>query len=254
MSYVEDPRLMPRSDAAVTGGLLQEVMAAHGGHERFSRFRRARGEFQIEGDIWSSRGGPPALVGGQFELRLSDQSVNLRCSIPRHIESSFTPKVLSIDVSDGGFVETQYNPRSTFAERGVEKPWDDFQLAYICSYSIWNVVSQPFLFAAPGFRVVELPVAEVRNETVRRAQILFPAHIASHAPTILCNVGADGLMQFQEFKFDLMNAPVTSVLRDFADVQGIKFATRRTMYRTSELDRPDPAVFAEIRIGKLTFY
>jgi hypothetical protein len=238
----------------VRRNLLDEIVHAHGGNQLFSMFRRAQGKFHIHGDLWSSRGGPTASVGGQFELGLRDQTVRLLCTEPRRIESNFTPKVLAIDSVEGGFVETQYNPRSSFAEKQIDRPWDDFQLAYICSYSIWNVVTQPFLFASAGFEVLELQPHEVGKETIRRLEISYPPHVPGHAPKIVCHVGADGIMRWQEFRFDLLNASVTSVLKDFVHVQGIRFASRRTMYRSTELEKSDPSVFAEISIDKLVFY
>lgn len=256
ISCAETSVSIPRPEGIPVRGssLLEEILDAHGGQDRFARFRRAQGEFEIEGDIWSTRGGPPGLVGGRFELKLVEQSVELHCSTPRRIESTFTPTILAIAACDGGFVETQYNPRSSFAERGPDMPWDDFQLAYISSYSIWNVVTQPFIFGMNGFSVSELPPTIVGKETLRRAEVSFPSHVASHAPKIVCNIAPDGTMRWQDFRFDLMDAPVTSVLRDFQSIQGIEFATRRTMYRTTELEKPDPVIFAEIRIGNLTFY
>lgn len=242
----------PRGEATRT--LIDDIMDAHGGQHLFAMYRRAQGRFRIEGDLWSTRGGPSASVGGLFELGLLDQTVRLHCTDPRSIESNFTPKVLAIDSADGGYVETQYNPRSSFAETGVDRPWDDFQLAYICSYSIWNVVTQPFLFASAGFEVAELQPHQVGRETIRRAQISYPPHIPGHASKIMCHVGIDGMMRWQEFQFDLLSASVTSVLKDFVQIQGIRFASRRTMYRTTELEKPDPSVFAEISIDKLVFY
>jgi hypothetical protein len=246
-----------RADGALIGeracGLLGEAMWAHGGRERFSRFRSARANFRIEGDIWSVHGGPRASVAGNFELGLREQSVRLHCKDPRTIESNFTPSVIAIDSADGGFVETQYNPRSSFAQ-GLDRPWDDFQLAYICSYSIWNVVTQPFLFAYEGFQSMELSPHVVDGERLRRLQIVYPAHVAAHAPTIVCHIGPDGTMRWQEFRFDLLNASVTSVLSDYADIQGVRLPTRRRMYRTSEIGAPHPTIFAELEIDKLAFY
>lgn len=234
--------------------LLAEVMDAHGGQEQFRRFRTARGNFRIEGDIWSSRGGPPALVSGIFEIGLRDQTVRLHCAVPRRIESSFTPKVIAIHSPEGGFVETQYNPRSSFPLRETERPWDDFQLAYICSYSLWNVITQPFLFAYDGFRTIELSPLEVDGRRLRRVEITFPPHIAAHAPRIICHVAPDGRMHSQDFRFDLLDAAMTSVFADYADVQGVRLPTRRSMFRKTELARANPSIFAEVKIEKLTFY
>lgn len=234
--------------------LLRELMDAHGGHGRFSRFKSARANFRINGEIWSGHDGRQSSAEGRFELRLHDQDVRLYYRSPRAMTSTFAPNVVAIESVGGGFVETQYNPRSSFPTSDAGRPWDDFQLAYVCSYSIWNVVTQPFLFSNSGFESTELTSFAKDGEVMRRVEVSYPSHIASHAAKIVCHVGADGTMRRQEFNFDLLNASVTSVLSDYGDVQGLRLPMRRCMYRTENLCDTKIKPLAVVEIDSLTFY
>lgn len=234
--------------------LLQQVIAAHGG-SNWGRFDSAYAEITIAGTIWDANDGVAPFADAYIEMKTAKEFVSISPKIGFAGKSLFRPNILTLETAEGGMVETQYNPRSAFIPSGEEQAWDTFQIAYICSYSVWNILTQPFLFGYSGFEAAELPSLELKGEIVRRLKVTFPPSVAAHSRQLICFVGADGLIRRQDMSFDLLGGiDVTSFPSDYEDIQGIMVPLQRRMYKTVDIaeEMGDP-VLASFQIRNLEF-
>jgi hypothetical protein len=211
----------------------------------------ARARVRISGDM-CPRGHVPA-ADEVFELRTHEESVSIGPASAAGSRSTFSPKVVSLQTSDGEFVETLYNPRSSFAETPVVS-WDPFKYAYIRSYTVWNCLTQPFLFTYPGFETRDLEPLEVSDEVWKRIEIIYPSHIAGHCSRMVCHVGHDMLMRRYDFQFDLVNGiAVTSFPLNYREVQGLLVPMTRSIFRSSDLNLDRPSEYGRIEISDLEY-
>jgi hypothetical protein len=239
----------------MTAELLEQVVAAHGGAAQWDKFRQAIGHVRISGDLWAALGGSPGYADARFELLTHEQSVTAYPVSQPGMRYRFKPNVLVIESDDGEVIETQYNARATFPKSSGDERWDDFQVAYICSYSVWNCVTQPFLFTYPGFEVQASHAIDVNGEPQPRLSIHLPSNVVSHARVIDMNVRSDGLMSSQDFVFGVMNAQVTSVFSDYCEIQGLTLPMVRRMYRSEawKTNREEAPVLACLELLELEF-
>src|SRR6202041_539269 len=91
-----------------------------------------------------------------------------------------------------------------FAAHTQETPWDTLHAAYFNGYALWTYLTQPFLYAYPGFKTMELEPWEEAGETWRRLKVVFPEQIASHAREQVTYFGPDGLMRRHDYAVDVL--------------------------------------------------
>jgi hypothetical protein len=107
-------------------------------------------------------------------------------------------------------IESRDSPRTSFAGHVNETPWDQLHAAYFNGYALWTYLTQPFLYAYPGFVTDEIEPWEENGETWRRLKVIFPDNIASHAREQITYFGADGLMRRHDYAVDVLPAPTIS--------------------------------------------
>ncbi|MGH8639021.1 MAG: hypothetical protein ACREUZ_17950, partial [Burkholderiales bacterium] len=87
------------------------------------------------------------------------------------------------------------HPRDSFADHGLDTPWDRLHLAYFAGYAMWTYLTTPFLFTMDGVSTEELPPWHENGETWRRLKVVFPPDIATHSTVQTFYVGSDGLLR-----------------------------------------------------------
>jgi hypothetical protein len=94
-------------------------------------------------------------------------------------------------------------PRSAFEGHVRETPWDNLRGACFGGYAIWTYLSQPFLYAYPGFMLEEIDPWEEDGETWRWLKVIFPDQIASQTRQQVSYFGPDGLMRRHDYTVDV---------------------------------------------------
>lgn len=238
----------------MTCELLETMVAAHGGNRKWFEFDKATAVVSIDGEVWAS-GSAMAFAHTEVEILTQEESVTLVSLPNRCVRSVFKPNIIQLETPGEELLETRYNPKSSFHPGGKLSDWDRFQLAYVCSYSIWNCLTQPFLFTYSGFDVKEVSALSVGGETWRGVRVTYPAYIASPSREVICYVGDDGLMRRQDFVHqNLDGIGISSFMTEYADIQGLRIPVKRSLYPTKDLDKPgEKSLFATIGISDLRF-
>lgn len=221
-----------------TSDLLDTVIAAHGGLDRWRSATRLTAEVQAGGALWGLKGQPGVLDRYRIDVDLHRQSATLAPFAEPGLRAVYTPDRVVVESLDGKVVsQERVRPRDSFAGHTLETPWDRVHAAYFAGYAMWTYLTEPFVFAEPGFSTAEIDPWVENGETWRRLQVTFPDHIATHNRVQTYYVDAEGLIRRHDYRPDVFGAAD----RDSAHYTwehrtsgGLVFPTRRSVHLTDE--------------------
>jgi hypothetical protein len=229
--------------------LLESVVAAHGGLDRWNQVKSIAVNASITGAIWSVKSKGDALKDVRFEVDTTRELLTMDF-VGQDKRSVFEPSRVVIQRHDGALIEARGDPERSFDGHQLETPWDDIHLAYFSGAALWTYLNTPFLYTWPGFVTEEIAAIEVDGETWRRLKVTFPDHIKSHTRQQISCFGPDGLLRRHDFTIDILGG-ATGLLyaTDYRDVDGIVIPTTRRAY-ASQGD--DQLVMVAIDMGGIT--
>jgi hypothetical protein len=211
--------------------LKDDVIEAHGGMERWKRYRQVRASLSQGGALWPLKGQAGVLDETAVTVSLAHQQASHSPfgSLDRH--SLFTPQRVAIIGSDGTVEQELANPRASFAEHSLETPWSELQLAYFAGIAMWTYLNMPFLLGWEGVETEEIGGWVEQDETWQRLLVRFPSSISTHSSMQTLYVGDDGLLRRHDYDVEIAgNTPGAHYVSDYVDVDGLQFPTRRRIY------------------------
>jgi hypothetical protein len=225
--------------------LLSFALEAHGGMTRWAQIRSVSARLDIGGALWDLKGKTGILADASFEADVRAQCATLGRFTAPDRQVRFTPQRLVLETDAGETVETRENPRAAFEGHGFETPWDDLHVAYFSSYALWTYLTQPFLYAYPGFVTREIEPWQEDGETWGRLEVTFPDQIASHTKTQVTYFGPDGLMRRHDYAVDVLaGASGAHYIGAYRTIDGLRVPTRRRVFPLGADNRkfPDPVL------------
>jgi hypothetical protein len=165
-------------------GLLEDVLEAHGGAERWGRARTIRANVRSGGFL------PRTRMPGN---RLGDYRLIVGVSRPWAVLDPF-PRVgrrgvfdrgeARIETASGEVVESRPRPRAEFSGfSGLRRNlhWDALDSVYFAGYAMWNYMTSPHLLTREGVAAVEGEPWDAGGETWRRLEVDFPPGLDTHS-------------------------------------------------------------------------
>jgi hypothetical protein len=218
--------------------LLADVLAAHGGLDRWNRIRAIRVDAAITGAFWEVKGKADAVKDVHFEVDTTRQRMTMDFA-GQNRRSIFEPDRVVLQQDDGTLVDARDDPERSFDGHRVQTPWDDLHLAYFTGEALWTYLNAPFVFARRGFVCDEIAPIEADGETWRRLSVTFPGHIKSHTREQVFCFGPDGLLRRHDFTIDIVDPDTEAQLHaaGYRDVDGIVIPATRRAYTTVGEDR-----------------
>lgn len=210
--------------------LLDSVVAAHGGSDRWTRVKSITGDASITGILWEIKraGAPPNNV--RFQVDTTREFMRLDY-VGEDKRSVFEPNRVTIERKDGVVIDSRKDPEKSFDGHQFETPWDDLHLGYFLGEALWTYLNIPFLYKWAEFATDEITPIEAHGETWRRLQATFPDHIKSHTRRQTSCFGPDGLLRRHDFTIDVIGgAPGRLNATDYRDVDGFIIPTTRRAY------------------------
>lgn len=222
--------------------LLDEVIAAHGGRERWA---------QVDEIVIDARAGgaAPAL---KFKRRaVARQHVRVSTREPRTLISPlrrpghrgvFTPESVRIETEAGQVVAERRDARSKFPGGRRALWWDDLDLVYFAGYAWWGYACAPFAFATDGFETREIEPWEEGGETWRRLAVTFPDHVPAHSREQVFHFDERGLLRRNDYTAEVFGswARGAHYAYDHREFEGLVLPTRRRVYPRTRSGRPLP--------------
>ncbi|UYY58102.1 hypothetical protein [Sphingomonas sp. S2-65] len=211
--------------------LKDQIIEAHGGMDRWKRYRQVRASLSQGGALWALKGQGGVLDETTVTVSLTDQQASHSPFGMSDRHSLFTPQRVAI-IGSGGTVEQELeNPRASFADHSLETPWSELQLAYFAGIAMWTYLNMPFLLDWDGVETDEIGGWEERGETWQRLLIRFPSSIPTHSSVQTLYVGDDGLLRRHDYDVEIAgNTPGAHYVSDYVEVGGLQFPTRRRIY------------------------
>lgn len=221
--------------------LLDEVISAHGGQDRWEQISSIKIHQRIGGALWGLKGVAGVLDDSRVEISPKEQ-LAWHHPIPEPgFHSAYSPKQVQIQTDDESprTLETLTSPRDSFAGHTLETPWTMPQLAYFAGYAMWTYLSEPYSLTLPGVRTEELGTWQESGQTWRRLGVHYPDHIHTHSAFQTLYVDSDGLIRRRDYDVDIAaGSPAAHYSDNHAECDGIVLPTKRVVYVRDEDGHP----------------
>ena len=179
--------------------LLETVIDAHGGLERWNQLDSVSARLRQGGVLWQLKGQPGVLDDVFVRASLHEERASHHPFGAPDRRSLFTPHRVAIETTAGDVLEELDQPRTSFAGHTLESQWTTLQLAYFVGTAMWTYLTQPFIFAMPGFETTELDPWREGDEEWRRLSVVWPSYLATHSTTQTLYFGGDGLIRRHDY-------------------------------------------------------
>jgi len=213
-------------------GLLDAVLAAHGGLDRWRQFSSMEATIVTGGELWEIKGQPQDPVPRRMTVALQREWASVQPFGAPDQKTDFTPQRVAIEKLDGRVVAERSNPRESFAGHELTTPWDPLQRAYFNGYALWTYLTSPFFMTLPGFSVAEIDPIEDNGGCWFGLQARFPDQFASHSRLQEFYFGSDFLLRRHDYRVDIAGGfAAIQYVYDTVEADGIKLPSKRRAYR-----------------------
>jgi hypothetical protein len=219
--------------------LLENVLSAHGGLDRWRQLSRITARIVGGGGLWPLKGLEPNTTPREMTVTTREETASVSPFGKPEWRSAFSPGRVAIETTDGKVVNERLNPRKAFIGHAVDTPWDPLHLAYFNGYALWTYLNTPFMLAMPGVDVVEAEPWQEGQEQWRVLRARFPREIASHCIEQDFYFGEDFLLRRHDYQVDIAASfRAAQYVSDFVEADGFFFPTKRRAYMRANDSKP----------------
>jgi hypothetical protein len=213
-------------------GLLDAVLAAHGGLDRWRQFSSMEATIVSGGKLWEIKGQPQDPSPRRMTVALQREWASVQPFGAADQKTDFTPERVAIEKFDGRVVAERRDPRESFVGHRLTTPWDPLQRAYFNGYALWTYLTTPFFMTLPGFTVHDIDPVEDNGERWSGLRVRFPDHFASHSSKQEFYFDGDFLLRRHDYRVDIAGGfAAMQYVHDLVEADGIKLPSKRRAYR-----------------------
>jgi hypothetical protein len=219
--------------------LLEQVLNAHGGLQRWKTYNKVNAAIVTGGGFFGLKGMVQDATPRRMTVWLREERSSVTPYGAADQRTMFTPDRIAIEKLDGTPVAERRAPMDSFAGHQMHTPWDPLQRAYFNGEALWTYFTTPFAFTMDGVRVEEAEPWQEGTETWRVLRVQFPGSIETHC-------------QVQEFFFDTRlelrrhdysvnvagGFPAAQLTSDYMEAGGIRLPSKRRAYTRGPDRRP----------------
>ena len=137
------------------GGLLREVMDAHGGFSAWHGAKAVRAVMSTGGLLFLMRTTRDAFHQTEVVVDLHSPRTEIR-DFPRGGQNAFfTPRRVWIEDRDGRVLAERHDPRASFGGVRKQLHWDHLDSVYFAGYAVWNYITAPYLLCRSDVTIEE---------------------------------------------------------------------------------------------------
>jgi hypothetical protein len=225
--------------------LLEQVLEAHGGRERWAAARTIRARARSGGLLLRTRVPGNGFAEATIEVDV-DRVRSAAEPYPREGRRGvFDAGSVRIETAEGEPVEERLKPRPCFFGRaGLRRNlrWDRLDATYFAGYAWWNYLNAPYLLARQGMTVSEGESWREGAETWRRLHVEFPAGLDTHSRAQTFYYDADLRLRRHDYVAEVVGgwAHAAHMCADHVVADGLLFPTRRWVRPIGPRNRPLP--------------
>ncbi len=218
--------------------LLNRIIEAHGGLERWNQFNTVKATIVTGGALWAMKGLHQDPDPREMTVWLREERASvIPFGAPNQL-TAFTPGRIAIETTEGAIVAERLDPRAAFAGHEKTTAWDPLHRAYFNGYALWTYLTTPFLLTLPGVVVEELDPWNEAGESWHRLRARFPAEIATHSEVQDFFFGTDLLLRRHDYFVDVAGGfAAAQRVYDYAQADGIWLPTKRRAFTRDAEDR-----------------
>lgn len=195
-------------------GLLDDVIAAHGGAQRWQSVSSitARGRL---GGLLPKRFAGNKLAHFTVEVRTAEPHSVLHDFPRTGLRAVFDRGEVRIEDHTGEPLGTRTDPRAKFfGLSGFRRnlAWDPLDVAYFAGYAFWNYLTAPLLLTRSDVTVTEGEPWQESGQHWRRLLTTFPTRIDTHCRQQTFYVDAAGLIRRHDFLAEPIGAWASAAL------------------------------------------
>ncbi|MGQ7958002.1 hypothetical protein ACUTAF_09880 [Pseudomonas sp. SP16.1] len=131
--------------------LLDRVLDAHGGIERWRQFSRVEASITSSGALWDMKGLKQDSQSRRMSVWLHEQRASVMPFGAPDQRTAYSPGRIAVETSEGRVVAERLDPRSSFLGHGETTPWDPLHRAYFNGYALWSYLTMPSCSACRGY-------------------------------------------------------------------------------------------------------
>ncbi len=235
--------------------LLQQVLDAHGGLERWNTFNSVTATIVTGGGLWAMKGLVQDPNPREMTVSLHEEIASVSPFGNPDWRTAFTPSRIAIESTSGEVVRERHSPRAAFADHVMNTPWDPLDRAYFNGYALWTYLTTPFILVMPGVTVSEIPSLSENGEVWRGLRAHFPGQIATHSTEQDFYFGPDFLLRRHDYVVEIAGGfPAAQYVYDYVQVEGLHFPTRRRAYlRDPDMNPARDLLFVTIDLSHFRF-
>jgi hypothetical protein len=235
--------------------LLDTVIEAHGGLDRWNQLNSVSARLIQGGALWALKGQEGVLDDVVVTASLHEERVSHRPFGAPDRRSAFTPERVAIETDDGTVLEALDQPRASFAGHAFETPWSTLQLAYFVGTAMWTYLTQPFTFSLPGFQTSGLEPWEEAGQRWRRLRVVWPSNLATHSSEQTLYFDDDGLLARHDYDVEISGGTSAAhYVSGYVDVSGIRLPTEHRIFpRTPDGQSLDEPLVVSIDVSEVAF-
>jgi hypothetical protein len=233
--------------------LLEAVLEAHGGLERWSLYTRVEANIVTGGALWGIKGQPQDASPRRMTVDLQREWSSVQPFGAEDQKTDFTPERVAIEKLDGRVVAERLNPRDSFAGHQLATPWDPLHRAYFNGYALWTYLTTPFLLTMPGVTARAIDPVEQDGEKLTGLQAHFPPELATHSAVQEFFFGEDHLLRRHDYRVDVAGKfRAIQYVSNSVEVDGIMVPATRRAFRCDAQGRPEQ-LMVSIDISDIRF-
>ncbi len=243
----------------MTAALLEEVLEAHGGLERWRAARVIRARVRSGGFLVRTRFPGNRLGDYELTVELAEPVATMDPFPQVGRRGVFERGRVRIETAAGEALASRDHPRAAFSGlSGLRRNlrWDPLDAAYFAGYAMWNYLTTPYLLTREGVEAAEGEPWQEGAERWRRLEVDFPAQLDTHSRHQTFYVDAAGLLRRHDYTAEVVGgwARAAHLLADHREAGGLTFPTRRWVRPRGPRNRvlPGPTLVsigvAEIRV------
>jgi hypothetical protein len=212
--------------------LLDEVLEAHGGLQRWSTVRRITARERVGGLLPRTRMPGNRFADVKVMLEVEDARVSFDPFPGAGRVGVFEPGAVRIETADGEVLESRTDPRQSFSGlSGLRRNlrWDALDSVYFGGYANHNYLTTPFLLTFEGVEVREGERWEEQGEIWQRLEATFPAGFDTHSRRQTFYFDALRLLRRQDYVAEPIGriARAAHYCSEHVRAGGLVFPTRR---------------------------
>jgi len=211
--------------------LLDRVIDAHGGMERWKRFEKVEATIISGGGLFHLKGMAQDPMPRRMSVWLHEERSSVMPFGAPDQRSMFTPDRIAIEKIDGTVIAERRAPAASFAGHRLETSWDPLRRAYFNGEAMWTYLTTPFLLTVNGVTVEELEPWVEGNEIWHILRAHFPASIETHSRVQTFYFGEDMHLRRHDYSVEIAGGfDAAQLTSDYIEADGIFLPTKRRAY------------------------